>query len=204
MFTILSYICLSITGGPLPEGIFDDHFFYQLRTKKKISEDILCGVRQLGKHTPHQLAIMGFPHNESKVQVEKVILHSKKFSDYFFKEGRPSHVSILDDPIDYGIHGEVHCIYHNVVVNLYFEDEEKMDAAGHRLFQNGVHPKKGYKLHPRKIGALSTCCHCERFLPLVSEKNRNEKRRITPKKYIQHIANNLSDSQGRRGCICMI
>ena len=185
---LLSRVCLLITGLPLPDGIFDDYFFYQLRSKKKISGTLLGEVKQIGKHTPYQLAILGIPADESRSCVEK-IFNSKKFSDYFFEEGRPSYISILSDPLDY-----------DVSVTLYFEDEESMFEAGHRIYQNGTHPKKGYKLHPRKIGSLSTCSHCGKFCPLVSEKYRVEPRRFAnmETEFIQYIKN---DSDKR--CVCM-
>jgi len=184
MFTLLSHICLSITGHPLPDGIFDDYFFYQLRSKKKLSDTLLDGVKQIGKHTPYQLAILGIPRDENLSCVEK-IFHGKKFSDYFFKRGRPSHISILPDPFDYG-----------VSVTLYFEDEESMSEAGQHIHFQGTHPKKGYKLVPRKIGCLSKCSHCGKFLPLISEKYRLEPRRFVNMgtEYIRYINNPLSAS----------
>ena len=189
MFTLLSYICYLKTGSPLPEGVFDDYFFYQIRSKKKFSDTLLDGIKLIGKHTPYQLAILGIPTDESRSCVEK-ILNSKKFSDYFFKGGRPSHISILPDPFDRG-----------VSVTLYFEDERSMIDAGHRIYHNGTHPQKGYKLNPRKIGCLSACTHCGAFLPLVSEKYRIEPRRFDnmETEFIKYIINSTD-----KKCICMI
>ena len=161
MFTLLSHICLSLAGYPLPEGIFDDYFFYQLRSKKKLSDTLLDGIKQIGKHTPYQLAILGIPSDETHSCVEK-IFSGKKFSDYFFKRGRPSHISILSGRSGAG-----------VSVTLYFEDEESMFEAGQRIHHQGTHPQKGYKLKPMKLGVLSKCSHCGKFLPLVSEKYRH-------------------------------
>ena len=172
MFTLLSHICLSLAGNPLPEGIFDDYFFYQLRSKKKISDTLLDRVKQVGKHTPYQLAILGIPPEEKLSSIE-AIFHGPKFSDYFFKGGRPSYISVGSEPIDYGIHDGNHCIYHFVSVTLYFDDEESMIEAGIRIHHQGTHPKKGYKLKPMKVGVLSKCSHCGKFLPLVSEKYRH-------------------------------
>ena len=176
MFTLLSLICLSLTGNPLPEGIIDDYFFYQLRSKKKLSDTLLDGVKQIGKHTPHQLAILGIPSDETRSCVEKIFFR-KKFSDYFFKRGRPSYISILSDRGGQG-----------VSVTLYFEDEESMFEAGQRIHHQGTHPQKGYKLVPRKIGYGSKCPHCGKFLPLISEKYRIEPRRFanTDIDYICH------------------
>ena len=190
MFTLLSYICLLKTGSPLPEGVFDDYFFYRIRSKKTFSDTLLDEIKRIGKHTPHQLAILGFPPQESKSSVEK-IFNSKKFSDYFFKSGRPSHISThFHSPFNYG-----------VSVTLYFEDEKSMDEAGHRIYQNGTHPKKGYKLLPRKIGCLSTCTHCGAFLPLVSEKYRIEPRRFDnmDTEYMKYIINSTD-----KKCVCMV
>ena len=166
MFTLLSHICLSLTGHLLPEGIIDDYFFYQLRSKKKLSDTLLDGIKQIGKHTPHQLAILGFPSDETRSCVEK-IFYGKKFSDYFFKRGRPSHISILSDRSD-----------RDVSVTLYFDNEESMFEAGQCIHHQGTHPQKGYKLVPRKIGYGSKCSHCGKFLPLLSEKYRLEPRRF--------------------------
>ena len=182
MFTLLSHICLSLTGHPLPVGIFDDCFFYQLRSKKELSETLLDGVKQIGKHTPHQLAILGIPSDETRSCVEK-IFYGKKFSNYFFKRGRPAYISILPEPFACG-----------VSVTLYFDDEESMFEAGQRIHHQGIHPQKGYKLVPRKIGGLSKCSHCREFLPLLSEKYRLEPRRFTnmDTEYIRRI-NDCSD-----------
>ena len=182
MFTLLSLTCLSLTGHPLPEGITDDFFFYQLRSKKKFSDTLLEGVKQIGKHTPYQLAILGIPSDETRSCVEK-IFSGKKFSDYFFKRGRPSHISILSDRGDRG-----------ASVTLYFEDEESMFEAGQRIHHQGFHPKKRYKLVPRKIGYVSKCSHCGKFLPLLSEKYRLEPRRFANMDidYIRYI-NDCSD-----------
>ena len=182
MFTLLSHICLSLTGHPLPEGISDDFFFYQLRSKKKLSDALLDGIKQIGKHTPHQLAILGIPSDETRPCVEQ-IFSGKKFSGYFFKRGRPSHISILSDRSGAG-----------VSVTLYFEDEGSMFEAGQRIHHQGTHPKKGYKLVPRKIGSLSKCSHCGKFLPLLSEKYRLEPRRFAnmSNEYIRYI-NDCSD-----------
>ena len=189
MFTLLSYICFLKTESPLPEGVFDDYFFYRIRSKKTFSDTLLDEIKRIGKHTPHQLAILGFPPQESKSCVEK-IFNNNKFSDYFFKDGRPSHISILSDSPNYG-----------VSVTLYFEDERSLFEAGRRIYQNGSHPRKGYKLHPRKIGCLSTCTHCGTFLPLVSEKYRIEPRRFDnmETEYMRYIINS-SDKR----CVCMI
>ena len=189
MFTLLSHICLSLTGHPIPDGIIDDYFFYQLRSKKKLSDALLDGIKQIGKHTPHQLAILGIPSDETRSCVEK-IFHGKKFSDYFFKRGRPSHISILSDRSGAG-----------VSVTLYFEDEESMFEAGQRIHHQGTHPQKGYKLIPRKIGCLSTCTHCGAFLPLVSEKYRIEPRRFDnmETEFIKYIINSTD-----KKCVCMI
>ena len=178
MFTLLSHICMCITGSTLPEGIFDDYFFYQLRVKKKFSDTLLDGVEQIGKHTPHQLAITGFPPNESISNVEK-ILRGSKFSDYFFKRGIPSYISILSDTIDHGIHGGHHCLEENLSVTLYFEDKESMTAAGQRIYHQGTHPRKGYKLIPMNIGQWVKCSHCEKLLPLISEQHRRAHRWVT-------------------------
>ena len=128
MFTLLSHICLSLAGHPLPEGVFDDYFFYQLRSKKKFSDTLLASVKQIGKHTPHQLAILGIPSDETRYCVEK-IFYGKKFSDYFFKRGRPSHISILSDRSEGG-----------VSVTLYFEEGLLVEWEG-GLPDEEVEPK---------------------------------------------------------------
>ena len=177
MYTLLSHICLSLTGHPLPEGIIDDYFFYHLRSKTKLSDTLLDEVKQIGKHTPHQLAILGIPSDETPSCIEK-IFSGKKFSGYFFEGGHPSYISILSDRGECG-----------VSVTLYFEDEESMLESGNRIHHKGTHPKKGYKLVPRNIGYGSKCSRCGKFLPLVSEKYRLEPRRRsnTDIDYISHI-----------------
>jgi hypothetical protein len=207
MSTLLSHICSCITGSPLPDGIFDDYFFYQLRLKKKFSDTLLDGVKQIGKHTPHQLAILGFPPNESCSNVEK-ILCGPKFSDYFFEGGIPSYISILSDPIDYGIHEGHHHLDENLSVTLYFEDKGSMIAAGQRIYHQGTHPQKGYKLRPMNIGHLSKCSHCENLLSLISEKHRHAHRWVrdggnhihVPKYFPEKMCTTCSDIYRSRLC----
>ena len=92
MFTLLAQFCFLLTGSSLPEGVFDDYFFYHLQVKKdsrkrKVHEKLEIQSRM----TPYQMKIEGFPSDTSESEILK-ILHSKAFGGYFFKYGRPSFI----------------------------------------------------------------------------------------------------------------
>jgi hypothetical protein len=179
MTTLLSQVCFSLTGSHLPEDIFDNFLFYRYRDNycrsKMLSpgiQSLLSEMEPIGKLTQHQIALDGIPYDEPLASIKSLMYTDNKFSRYFFEHGRPTYVSIMTNTIDQGVWGGHHCIFDCVSVILYFEDHLKMNKAGGRIYRNGLHPQRGYRLVPIKTGRFSVCYCCKKFLPLVAEKHR--------------------------------
>lgn len=157
MFTLLSKICYSLTGGHLDEDVFDKYIFYHILACKTDSgkRKIFTSMKIRSKMTNHQLKIFGFPYYVSEKKIYN-ILRGNKFSNFFFKYGTPSFIWMnkgLQTPV------------------LYFSDKDKLENAKNRINEYGTNPKSGYEIVAMDISEYSICQKCSKFLEYYSEKN---------------------------------